>query len=599
MAVEPDVVRDRPQRAAIAGLGVLALSWVHMPNVYSHLANCAEAMVPDGKALIASFFMSFWLAFGAPAVSAQPRATTAPQWKEVELVFESEQDYDNPYTDVEMVVEFSGPNDRVIRRPAFWDGGTTWRVRFASPTARGVWTWRSTSSATADSGLHGQSGSMQSTAYSGENPLLQHGLLRMSPRGRNVVHADGTPFLMVGDTPWALPFRGTEQSVTVYAQNRHERGFNTALLMSVQPDRQIEGPRDRTADGGFGVAFEDLPSGHLNDLNPGYFKTLDRLTSILIDHGIVPAYNPVFQGFGWKGGQTLGGDADPREYSRYVRYLIARYGARPAMWLLVADGYGNEPVAAPAGHTVQEWDAYSQPTGLHYSPYDDFMPEWSDDPRFGFHFNRAHQDEEWLDFQWAQTGHNAEHHPHEVFRMYENEPTRAVANGEPTYERIGAPDRATGWWQGHEAWLNFTSGGTMGVIYGAGGLWNWKLSPDEDGWPDWANTNASWDQSIQFEGSQYVGYLSRALDGLNLTDIQRRPDLAYGARALAKESELYIVYLPEGGPVRLGGLKEPMRYRWFDPTKGEWSGSGTLESSRVATLEAPSKAPWVMIATDP
>jgi len=554
-------------------------------------------MLFDKKYLNAYIFVSLLLVFGNLTVSAQSQMKSAPQWQEIELVFKAEQDYENPYTNVEMNVEFSGPNGQKIRRPAFWDGDNTWRVRFASPTASGEWKWKSISSVTSDAGLHGLSGSIRSTEYVEDNQLLQHGLLRMSPEGRNVVHADGTPFLMIGDTPWALPFRGTEKSVTTYAQNRQERGFNTALLMSVQPDRQIKGPRDRTSEGGFDVAFEDLPDGHLNKLNPGYFKTLDSLINILIDHGIVPVYNPVFQGFGWKGGQALGNHAEPSEYSRYVRYLIARYGARPAMWLIVADGYGKEPVAAPAGLTVQEWDAYGQPTGIHYSPYDDLMPDWSDDPRFGFHFNRAHQGKEWLDFQWAQTGHNADHHPHEVFRMYENEPTKAVANGEPTYERIGAPDKATGWWQGHEAWLNFTSGGTMGVIYGAGGLWNWKLSPDEEGWVEWANTNASWDQSIQFEGSKYVGYLSRALEGLDLTDIQRRPDLAYGALALAKESELYIVYLPEGGPVHIGGLREPMTYRWFGPKEGKWTGSGTTESGIIVTLEAPNKDPWVLIVT--
>ena len=554
-------------------------------------------MLSDRKYFKIYILVTSLLAFGNLIVSAQPQEKSAPQWQEIELVFKAEQDYVNPYTSVEMYVEFSGPNGREIRRPAFWDGENTWRVRFASPTASGEWNWKSTSSVTSDAGLHGQSGSIRSTEYEGDNQLLQHGLLRMSPKGRNVIHADGTPFLMIGDTPWALPFRGTEKSVTTYAQNRQERGFNTALLMSVQPDRQITGPRDRRIDGGFGVAFEDLPDGHLNELNPDYFKTLDDLINILIDHGIVPVYNPVFQGFGWKGGQALGSHAQPDEYSRYVRYLIARYGARPAMWLVVADGFGKEPVADPAGQTVQEWDSYGQPTGIHYSPFDDLMPDWSDDPRSGFHFNRAHQDKEWLDFQWAQTGHNADHHPHEVFRMYENEPTKAVANGEPTYERIGSPEKATGWWQGHEAWLNFTSGGTMGVIYGAGGLWNWKLSPNEEGWSDWANTNASWDQSINFEGSKYVGYLYRALDGLDLTDIQRRHDLAYGALALAKESELYIVYLPNGGSVSIGGLKEPMTYRWFDPKEGKWNGSGTSKSGIIATLKAPDNNPWVLIAT--
>lgn len=75
------------------------------------------------------------LAFGSRVVSAQPQVGTAPQWQEVELVFEAEQEYDNPYTDVEMAVEFSGPDGQELRRPAFWDGDNIWRVRFASPKA--------------------------------------------------------------------------------------------------------------------------------------------------------------------------------------------------------------------------------------------------------------------------------------------------------------------------------------------------------------------------------------------------------------------------------------------------------------------------------
>ena len=55
------------------------------------------------------------------------------------------------------------------------------------------------------------------------------------------------------------------------------------------------------------------------------------------------------------------------------------------------------------------------------------------------------------------------------------ETSKATTHAEPTYEGIRDPDNGAGWWQGHEAWLNFTSGGTMGVVYGAGGLWNWTL----------------------------------------------------------------------------------------------------------------------------
>ena len=176
--------------------------------------------------------------------------------------------------------------------------------------------------------------------------------------------------------------------------------------MSVQPDRRAEGPRDRTSAGSFDVAFEDLPEGRLNQLNAEYFQHLDQLITILVDHGIVPVYNPVFQGFGWKGIGTLGGGANPDEYARYTRYLIARYGAYPAIWLVSADGTGKEPVTEPAGLETQRWDAYNQPTGIHYSPFCDRKADWTDDPRFGFHENRSHHDAPWLDFQWCQTVHH-------------------------------------------------------------------------------------------------------------------------------------------------------------------------------------------------
>jgi hypothetical protein len=519
---------------------------------------------------------------------------TAEQWNEMEIILESVHNYENPYTDVDVYVIYRGPEGSEIRRPAFWDGGNIWKVRFASPYNVGTWEWKSYSSNPDDSGLHGISGRFDSAPYTGENPLIQKGLLKMSPGHRNVIHADGTPFFVIGDTPWALPFRGTVETVTRYAQNRQDRGFNVALLMSVQPDRNAEGPRNRVETGGFGVAFEDLKDGHLNLINIDYFRKLDQLTGILLDHGIVPVYNPVFQGFGWKGLQALGAGADPDEYSRYTKYLIARYGARHAMWLVSADGTGREPVTEPAGITTYEWDAYRQPTGIHYSPFDDRLANWTDDPHHGFHYNKTYQDAEWLDFQWAQTGHGGEHLPDKVYQMFDNEPTKGVANGEPTYERISHSNNATAWWQGHEAWMNITSGGTMGHVYGAGGLWNWKLSADEPGWPTWANTDAAWYESIEFEGSKYVGYVSKAFDGLDLTDIHRRHDLANGKLALAKEGELYIVYLPEGGDVQLEGLTNPLPCRWFNPKTADWLECGTLEDDQI--VNTPDQEPWVLIA---
>lgn len=519
-----------------------------------------------------------------------PRFTTE-QWVPIELTFIAASEVGQPYTSVDFWAEFTDEKGNVLRRPGFWDGGRIWKIRFAAPV--GEWHYRAESLGPPGLRFSNQSGLVSVTVPVHPPEPTHRGPLRMSAGGRNVVFADGTPFLMVADTPWALPFRGTPETVRHYARERHLQGFNTALLMTVQPDQKADGPRDRTLPGSFGVGFHDLARGHLNELDVGYFQYLDQLIGILREHQIVPVFSPVFQGFGWKGMQTLGHSADPAEYARFMKYLIARYGAEPAIWLVSADAASRSPVVVPAGKTVEAWDAYEQPTGLHYSPYDDSQPEWTDDPSHGFHYNRQHQAAEWLDFQWAQTGHNAVHMPDKVAAMFANNPPKGVANGEPTYERIGAPDKATGWWQGHEAWLNLTSGGTMGVVYGAGGLWNWKLSADESGWPAWANTEASWADALEFTGARYVGLVGRALTGMPFTDMAPRPDLAGGQNLVAKPGEFYLCYLPQGGSVTIDGVPKGLHARWFDPRTGGFKGADP--SSRAGRFSAPSADPWVLL----
>ncbi|MGD9328975.1 MAG: DUF4038 domain-containing protein [Cyclobacteriaceae bacterium] len=513
----------------------------------------------------------------------EPSPWEIQQWKETEIVFTSGSEYDNPYTDVDIWVEFTGPDNQKIVRPGYWEKNNTWKVRFACPTDHGEWTWESFSSNESDSGLHGKKGILKAVEYTGYNPLIKNGLLRMSPGKRNVIHANGKLFLMIGDTPWALPWRGTYESVEVYASNRQKRGFNTALLMSLMPDRGVDGPRSRSESGGFEVAFEDLKDGHINEVNTEYFLYLDSLQNILINHGIVPVFQPVFHGFGWKGKNLLGWDVDEKEYARYCRYLVARYGAEPAMWLIGADSDGRNKGIKEGGEEVEKWDAYKQPTGLHYSPFDDKKPDWmeEDGEKYEPHMNRTHQDADWLDFQWCQTGHGAEHQFHKVALMYKNKPTKAVANGEPTYEGINNPENGAGWWQGHEAWSQFLSGGTMGVVYGAGGLWNWKLSPEEEGWPAWANSKVSWREAIDLPGAVYVGYFGKALEDLDITDIEKHPELADGELCLAKPHELFIIYLPEGGSVIVNQIPENGTYTWFDPREGIFVSEGKTNSGKV------------------
>lgn len=495
----------------------------------------------------------------------------AQPWREVEITLTAERDYTNPYIDVELWADFTHDSGMTLRRPAFWDSGRVWKVRFASPLAAGRWSWTS-AGAVDDAGLVSQSGMLDCAEHSGDaNRFERHGFWRMSPGGRSLVHADGTPALIAADTAWGLPWRATLEQCRVYAADRHSKGFNAALLMSVQPDMDARGPRERTADEGFDVGFEDLSSGHINQPNPAYFQSLDQLLAILTEHEIVPVLQPVFMGFGWKGLRVAGPVVPPEEYARYCRYLVARYGARPAIYLVGGDGSGYEPQVPAGGDEIETWDCYAQPAGIHYRPHAD---------------NRAWQDAAWLDFQWCQTGHSGEHIPERVTDMWRNLPAKGVANGEPTYEHGGKAGRAESWWQGHEAWSNLCAGGTMGVVYGAGSLWQWAQRPDEPGQSAFfLAPGAGWREALDFEGSRYVGLIPHILDGLPFADMEPNWQVTLGRRGLLVPGRLFICYTEEPGPMLLFGEEVPRRYRVIDPRSGEVVREGQRASADEWLME--------------
>lgn len=526
-------------------------------------------------------------------LEAQEALPEVAQWETHEITLTSTQTYKNAYTDVSVWAQFTNQHGDTIVRPSFWDGENHWKVRFSPTDYNSIWHWKSFASITEDSGLHLQSGSLKSIKNTATNKLLSNGPLKMSSGHRSVVHHSGKPFLMVADTPWAIPFRATTAQVAVYAKDRQNKGFNTALMMTVQPDKNAKGPDERNKDQGFKRAFQDLSDGHLNKINTSYFQYYDNIIATLLAHEIVPVFQPVFHGYGWKGLQTAGPSLVPEEYVRYCKYLLARYGSQPAIWLLGADHNGKDPGILESGEMLQAWDSYQQPTGIHYNPCDDYLATWAkEDGGHCFHNNTSYHDAVWLDFQWAQTGHDSEHLYHKVTRLYDTLPTKAVANGEPTYEGMNEGASALGWWQGEEAWMQWMSGGTMGVAYGAATLWQWKISATETGWPAWTDNNTSWRQALDMEGSTYVGYIGKIIGASNTTDIEKRWDLAMGKPMLAKEGELYIAYLNQGGKINIPTLPTNLSYRWVNPKTGKGIKNVNVTSTRFT---APDTNPWVLI----
>ena len=175
---------------------------------------------------------------------------------------------------------------------------------------------------------------------------------------------------------------------------------------------------------------------------------------------------------------------------------------------------------------------------------------------------------------------------------------RAVANGEPTYENIAETGRAAGWWQGHEAWSNLTAGGTMGLVYGAGSLWQWRLHASEPGHAGLVyRPGRGLARGARLRGLALPRHRRRA----SSTDFRSRawsptgptPTGAAGSPCPAGSSSLY---LPEGGGTGILSLDVPRPYRVFDPRSGQEVGSGRLPETVPATVDSGSrKDPRVIV----
>ena len=125
-------------------------------------------------------------------------------WDIHEIVLEANNSYENPYTDVTVWADLKGPGfDKRVY--GFWDGDNIFRIRVTA-TCPGTWTYV-TDSSVEDSGLSGHSGgyfALEWTEEEKKQNVCRRGIIRATANGHAMEYADGTPYIMVGDTWWAL-----------------------------------------------------------------------------------------------------------------------------------------------------------------------------------------------------------------------------------------------------------------------------------------------------------------------------------------------------------------------------------------------------------
>ncbi len=528
-------------------------------------------MIALKKREVGSVMMAAILALhGGQALATQERSHV---WQPWEHALTSRAEYGNPYADVVLRVTFTGPGNGVLRTYGFWDGGSTFRVRCAFPRA-GTWRWRTDCSNPGDTGLHRQSGTVQVVeAGRTSNPLWRHGFLKVSEDGRYLCHADGTPFLWVGDTAWAAPMRSTDQEWEEYLSDRAAKRFT---VVQVGPAMWWAGKTDRAGNPPF------LGAG-IGQWNPAFWQAYERKLQRANERGFAV---------------MMVGLMEPAE--RYPNSADACLFARN----IVARLYGNCVLFSPSfdsrfmelGNDVGR--AVRDATRVHLITQHPGTPS-------GHETNdiiEGYYDEPYLDFAGNQTGHNGGNRERCArqamewnLHLYRREPHKPVINLEAMYDVGG--DR--GAFVADDArslgWRSFLSG-AMGYTYGTD-LYQWNT--DE-------TSKAYWRTQMRQESSRQMTVLHDFLAGLpwwrlapHHERVLNQPKAYVDRAALAAtpDARVIVVYLPNEKPRKLDLAGLPVgswSVTWLDPRSGQ-KRPGAGVAAGVQTVTPPGPGDWVLL----
>ncbi len=517
-----------------------------------------------------------------------------PQWGLFELTLASTQPYANPIQDARLTVTFTSPTGQTSRIDGFWDGGRDWRARF-SPDTPGMWAYETACSNPADSGLHGQRGVLECGAPTGETVFDRHGPLRLSSNRRHLVHADGTPFLWLGDTAWNGPLRSTPDEWAHYLRERVRQKFTAVQWVATQwlsaPDGDINGE----------LAYTGLE--HIA-VNPVFFQRLDAYVAAISREGLlnVPVLlwaamwrpageNEVNPGFSLPDDQAI----------LLARYMVARWSAYPVVWILPGDSdYRDERSERwkRIGRGVFGESSHA-PVSLHPAGR-----QWNGDD---------FRHEAWLDILGYQSGHGDDEETMEWLvngppaHDWRSEPTRPLINLEPPYEyhvSYHSKTRISADYARCSLYWSLLVSPTAGVTYGGHGIWGW----DDGTAPPIAHPNTGiplpWQQALLMDGSEQMAHLADLFGSIEWWRLMPAPELLsqqpgdqhksrFITAARSAEGDLVVVYIPSDRELHLNlsHLPDALSAIWFDPRTGTRR-AAVLNGGHLTT---PAAGDWVLL----
>ena len=488
----------------------------------------------------------------------------------------------------EVVVEFTTPGSAPVEAAAFWDGGGDWKVRF-SPEKTGAWKWRVKAP-----GFEPASGSFRVVEYKGANVLYRRGAPRLSANRRHFVHADGTPWFWLSCTGWNSALLSTREEWDRYLADRAAKRFTAIQFVMTQwrAGRKDElGQVAFTMDGGLKV-------------NPAFFRRMDRKFDALNERGLVAA--PVLL---WaltsKDQESPGVALSTQDAIRLARYMVARYGAHHALWILGGDGEYR-------GANAERWKAIGRavfperrphhPATLHPRGMNDPWPEYKDQPWVGFFMYQTGHGSDARKWRW-----NATEGPAAGWKL---EPPRPVVDGEPNYEgHLSYQSQKTidDYAVRRAVYYSLLGAPPAGVTYGAHGIWFWSRKAEVP--LDHPRTGVAlpWHECLDYPGARQMRVMRDILDRMGWWKL--RPDRSllaedavdaefrdYIQPARAEDGRFALLYLPANPAVKLNLAKFARQVTafWVNPRTGKETSAGKFKPVPSVELKTPGAGDWLL-----
>lgn len=427
--------------------------------------------------------------------------------------------------------------------------------------------------------------------------MWDHGRLQVSPNSRYLEHADGTPFLWIGDTAWELFYRLRSSDpdghdIEGYFQDRKNKGFT--VIQAVLVD-EIDYKTGRGCAENGSMPFVNMDPRKRVE---AYWKWVDHVVERAWEHGLYMCVLPCWGN--WVNDQAIFNTDNAFDYGQF---LGARFRNSPnIIWMLGGDRRVNE-------NQKSIWNSMAAgiKSEIGNNQLMTFHPAGARSSSMDFH------DGPWLDFNTYQSGHQKDEHNSWNLSItdWDKTPAKPTMNSEPGYEGIVEKfwescdnPRYTDYDVRKDAYRSLLAGG-FGHTYGHSSIWQ-MLRPGDTPIAC-SDPDVRWYDAIHWVGSSQMTHVGNLLKS---RPVNRWRDeslviegMGSGSERMgaSRGSDFAFIYFPASmtRTIQLDKISgRRVNCFWHNTRTGENIRIGTYRNTGTRTFTTPDDLDWLLVIDD-